>query len=1214
MEPGPGSEALHNDCDETASVARQQTGLKRKRSLEGQIASKRSYENIVTHDNARVHNGDHHGNQYHHYYYARPNDAPDTRAAEKDRTNKLLESLSFPRQDYRFRTIEPAYQETCRWLFKTPEYTRWRDPGLRQVHHRILWVKGKPGAGKSTITKCALEHANATYPGERNIHFFFNARGDKLEKCSEGMYRSLLHQLAPEVPSVLQTFGHGAVEAYARAGWPVELLRSLFRSAILELAAQAPLNCYIDALDEGEDEDQMRDMVSFFGELAETANSTNIGFSVYFASRHYPNISIKYSEGVVLDEYEGHRRDIGSYVQNKLSCRQPLLKAELVADIIKRSSGIFLWVVLVVRRLNTESDRGNQHLLKTSLQNVPRGLNDLFEEIVRDRDGDKCLLPTLLWVLFSKRPMSPLELYFAVTSCTNPDSSSSVVWDHTMADATSMKLFITSSSKGLLEVVTQRRSNFNVMRPWHIKFREAKQEHNFVVQFIHESVREYLRESGLQRLDPSLKNNLVGSSNLRLAQWCRSYLELSFRPRVVPQLKKTGIERPGLLLWHLAEAVPFSPYALVEILHHSEEAAWHGLDVPIPFEDYVQAHLSLSAAYSDQWEQSESHAQQTVLHVLAKAGCANLILKLLERYNETARRRYINLRVEDGHEHSPAALHFAAREMRLSVVEVLLRSGADVEVRDKNGTTPLLLAIRFGTTEMVDTILTYGADANVRDNDGTALLAAVHRGNVETFEALMRYGADINARFGNDPTPLEFAATHVNLTMVKAIIASAPDMKAKDRDGYTSLHCALRADLGRPESLEILHILLRHGADINVRCLGEPPLLTAVTTNDHHAMEHVQVLLDYRPDVNASDASGRTALHAAASRGAVVTINLLLGNGADANASDKTGRTALHEAVRRGAIDTVKLLMSNGANVNASDETGRTALHEAGCGGWVEITHLLLGYGANANAGDGTGSTALHEVFKVEVINLLLEHGADVNAADKIGRTALHQASRAEVINLLLEHGADVNASDKDGGTALHNAVRYQQVRRINSLLEHNVDLKARDKQGNTPLILAIKHDCRASVEISEILLWKGADVNAADSLSNTTPLSHAVRTENVELIKILLTYGADVHGQKSGWSIMKRAKWTGNPDILQLLTYFADIPPHKRLEAAHALGHQEWWKKVGDREPSLSPRVTRGRRRRRNRDTMVSWAENRDTLPSCALPASAENQRTVTR
>jgi hypothetical protein len=422
-----------------------------------------------------------------------------------------LDSLSFPQQHYRFATIEPGYLQTCQWLLEAPEYTRWHNLNFRHVHHGILWLKGKPGTGKSTIIKHALEHANVTCPDERNIYFFFNARGDKLEKCTEGMFRSLLHQVAEDVPSLLQSVHIEAVKGYTSAGRPLDLLKSLFREAVLHLASKVQLNCYIDALDEGEDECQIRDMVMFFEELSEIAISKDIGLSIFFASRHYPNITIRWSENIAIDQREGHHADIASYVWNKLSCRPPTLKVELVDSIIARSSGIFLWVVLVVRNLNIESDRGNQHHLEGSLQATPKGLGELFGNIVGDSDPKGLLLPTLLWVLFAKRSLSALELYLAVVHCTNPNSPASVIWDKTAIDEASITNFVTSSPKGLLQTFAP--TDNAIVRPRYRTSLHAKPGEHLIVQLIHESVREHLLRTGLLQLDPTLTENPVGISN-----------------------------------------------------------------------------------------------------------------------------------------------------------------------------------------------------------------------------------------------------------------------------------------------------------------------------------------------------------------------------------------------------------------------------------------------------------------------------------------------------------------------------------------------------------------------------------------------------------------------------------------------------------------------------------------------------------------------------
>jgi ankyrin repeat protein len=994
-----GSEQFQDDHGGAASVGQHATQLKLADGLEGRMISTRDYRQNVARDNARVHNGD-----QHHHYYARAGDGPSTKTIPKDPMQQLLESLSFPQKDYRFTTIEPAYQRTCQWLFETPEYTRWRDQDLQQLHHGILWLKGKPGAGKSTIIKHALEHAKLMYPDERNVCFFFNARGDKLEKCTEGMYRSLLHQIAQGVPSLLQFIHPEAVKGYTSTGWPLGLLRSLFREAALKLASSTKLNCYVDALDEGEDEDQIRDMVAFFEELSEAAVSKDIRLSIYFASRHYPHISVGRCEEIILDHYKGHHDDIASYIRQRLRCSHPALKEELVTEIIDRSSGVFLWVVLVIRILNTESDRGNQHRLRTSLQAIPKGLNDLFDSIIGSGDTDGALLPALLWVLFAKRSLDPIEMFLAVVYCTNPDSLSSFVWDYATVDERSLRNFIVSSSKGLLEVVAPRYVF------WDQEFQVLENELHLSVQFIHESVREYLLETGLLRLDPTLTGNLVGISNLRLAQWCQSYIELSFR-HVVPRMDKAHVDDPLLLLQGLIRAAPFSRYAIAGILHHSEEATSHQTDVSIPFEDCLHAHLPLFVAFT---RSSTTEAHQTVLHVLARAGYPSLILKLLRRYDHTARQHYMNLVIRGGFEEQSAALHLATNNRNFNVVQILLENGADVNTVDGRGRTILMYAATAGLTGMIQPLLVYGADADARDESGrTALHRLVATGDLKAIEILVRHGADVSARNNTGYTPLMYAAFGAKPDAVKALLTNAPEVNTKDKGGRAALDHAMFPLTYF--SIAIRDVLLQHGADTNIRVDNFEPLLTAVVRSQDYSVADVQVFLRY------------------------------------------------------------------GANVNAIDDFGSTALHAA-----------------------------------VERLDM-------------------------QIVDTILQHDADVNA---------------------------------RDGQGKTPLMLAVSQGPITSTEVVETLLENGADVDAVNR-SGTTALREAVKCGlHLEVIKMLLDYGADVYSQEEGQrSILDIAHGNSNESITSLLNYFADVPPRSRFEAARALENEEWWREyVRHEDGYMSP------------------------------------------
>jgi hypothetical protein len=465
------------------------------------------YNNTTARDNARVQYGD----QYHQHYHAGPTGEPTAKYFEAKRLEELSEALAFSQMSFRFEAIANAYSSTCQWFFDTLEYIQWRDRARRRRHHGLLWLKGKPGSGKSTVTKCAVEYAKRTYANERKIYFFFNARGHPLEESVEGMFRSLLHQMVQDVPQLSSGQGSQDLATYSSEGWPTEVLRSIFRKAICELSKDAHLACYIDALDEG-NADEVRELVDFLKELLELAMNDNLSFSVYLASRHYPNISVHHSEEFLLDDHKGHRRDISTYVHSKLRCRPAAMQTELRAEIMQRSSGVFLWVVLVIRDLNKQSDRGNHHILRSHLRTLPSGLNDLFQRIVCDGGMSEYTLPALQIVLFAHRALGPLELYFAILSIIEPNSRYSFVWDHDTVDESLAIRFITTSSKGLLEVVLKDRFPEGL----------ATMDRRGSVQFIHESVREYLLGSGREIFDPDLSENTVGRGTCALQDGARA--------------------------------------------------------------------------------------------------------------------------------------------------------------------------------------------------------------------------------------------------------------------------------------------------------------------------------------------------------------------------------------------------------------------------------------------------------------------------------------------------------------------------------------------------------------------------------------------------------------------------------------------------------------------------------------------------------------------
>ena len=178
--------------------------LRRKRPREedddshGHCTPQKRHENISAHDQARQQNGD----QYYGTVNIHQGAGSASKSPEPTAIETALESLMFEEMDARYLTIDALLApSSCRWLLDREEYKRWQDFGSISEHHGFLWIKGKAGAGKSTLMKFTFNHAEKTRREDQTVvSFFFNARGAPIERSLIGMYRALLYQIFDKIP------------------------------------------------------------------------------------------------------------------------------------------------------------------------------------------------------------------------------------------------------------------------------------------------------------------------------------------------------------------------------------------------------------------------------------------------------------------------------------------------------------------------------------------------------------------------------------------------------------------------------------------------------------------------------------------------------------------------------------------------------------------------------------------------------------------------------------------------------------------------------------------------------------------------------------------------------------------------------------------------------------------------------------------------------
>ncbi|KAK2593104.1 hypothetical protein QQS21_009194 [Conoideocrella luteorostrata] len=1054
----------------------------------------------------------------------------------------LLDLLKFDQIEARRMTIKNAHAKTCKWLIQTSEYLDWRNLDKLNEHFGFLWIKGKPGAGKSTLMKFALTKSLKEKKDSIIISFFFNARGSDLEKSTIGLYRSILFQLLsqlPELQDVFDTLGLATRDCEC-IQWSVESLKGLFEKAVQGLG-RSSLMCFIDALDEC-DEDQIRDMVSYLELLSKTTTTTGIKFRVCFSSRHYPHISITKGLNLILEGHEGHCQDIVNYVDAELKIGHSQLAKQIREELREKASGVFMWVVLVVGILNKTHDKGRMYKLRKILQDIPGDLHQLFRDILtRDCHNRDELLLSIQWVLFARRPLKPEELYFAILSGVEPEALSE--WNSNDITASTMKKFILDSSKGLTEVTKSSTPT---------------------VQFIHESVKDFLlKEKGLKDIWSDLGENFQGQSHERLKQCCLGYMKIDVAAylNLGSSLPKASSQEAKKLRQLADKSFPLLKYAVRNVLYHADAAEGGGVNQT----NFLQTFRCIDWIKLDNlFEQHEvrRHTDASLLYILAEHNMGNLIrfhpfnqlcfevenerygppiFAALATNSGEATRALVKARVKIDPVMSPIRslseqyymdvnrqinfrrdFTFSQRRGILShlaehgeevifLIFLLADRGAEVDAKDDNERTPLSWASNNGREAMVKVLLEKGADVETKDNDGrTPLLLATNNRHEATVKVLLEKGAGVEAKDNDGRTPLLLATNNRHEATVQVLLKNGSDIEAKDNNGRTPL---LLATNNRHEAT--VKVLLENGADIEAKDNnGRTPLLLA-TNNRHEAT--FKVLLEKGANIEAKDSKGWTPLSWAADNGREAMAKVLLEKGADIEAKDKNGRTPLLLATINGHEAMAKLLFEKGANTEAKDNNGRTPLLLATINGHEAMAKLLFEKGANIEAKDNNGRTPLSRAAdngREAMVKVLLERGTDIEAKDNNGRTPLSWAAnnrREAMAKVLLEKGADIEAKDNNGRTPLSWAANYGLEAMVRVLLEKSVNIEAKDNDGRTPLSWAAWTGYHEAV--AKLLVEKGADIEAKDN-DGRTPLSLAAWEGHEAVAKLLVEKGADIEAK----------------------------------------------------------------------------------------------------
>ena len=279
----------------------------------------------------------------------------------------------------------------------------------------------------------------------------------------------------------------------------------------------------------------------------------------------------------------------------------------------------------------------------------------------------------------------------------------------------------------------------------------------------------------------------------------------------------------------------------------------------------------------------------------------------------------------------------------------------------------------------------YDVDLTYKDEDGnTALLNSLYNGSFEIFKWLVEdCGQKPGEVMEDGRNALILAARAENPELIRYLVEKCnPDVNSKDSKGNTAVIYAINGrNLSAEENCEIIHYLVKRGADINSQDSDKENILHYIARNSFYDIEEFEQFIEEGADFMVKNRDLKTPLHIAAEAGRLDIVQSLIENhNVDPNLQCRDKATPAHLAAKSNQTEVVEWLIENGyTKVNRKDKDGDSILRYA-----------VIGF-CNSPFND--------DESYLELVRWLVENGADCNSMNCFGITSLHEA--AEQGNLI---------------------------------------------------------------------------------------------------------------------------------------------------------------------------------------------------------------------
>jgi ankyrin repeat domain-containing protein 50 len=774
---------------------------------------------------------------------------------------------------------------TGQWVFGTSEWDRWH-----KERNSVLWLHGASGVGKTVLCSTIIDHLGQVSASPNSsfcaYHYFSFAREQqqKLEFCLMSMIYQLCHLRGAFPPDL-----HKAWEKSRPNAPDIDVLTDILKKFV-----QSSTKTFLifDALDECP-EIGTRDI--FLNWLQELHDESMGQLSVLVTSGSHKDI-----EDTLITEIAGQslapdqskiRGDISRYVDAEISDNRKLAKlarrdkqlAEKVKDRLSiKAEGMFRWAYCQLQSLKrlpiiTAAD------VDDMLSNLPEDLHQHYERILAaiHTRYQPVVRRALLWLLTSRRPLTPDELAEACVVHLEPSSAT---------------------------IVDQSRKfdpdDIYELMPDLILAEDIGSE--TTIRLAHFSVQEYLVSGGI--LSSKVKDfhiNLL-DAEISVGRSCLRYISdssLKWGPRPSHELDDGfPLMRYACRCWHLhlngiADAILTASgieTLVLELLTTREK-----------FQAWLMVHSPDGYYIEDGGSGNDGNGRKygSPIYFAAFLGLHTCLDHLFKKGHD--------VNAQGGT--FGTALQAAVAGRQVTVFDHLLNLGADPHIQGGMYGNVLGACAAKGLRKYVTRLLKEGVDP--RASDSVALHRACEAGQAGIAQELLDAGARVQDAVGLG-TPLMYAAFENHCAVIEVLLMNEADVNqvvsgepTVDEPNGRHFVCAVQA-AATEKSLDALKLLINSGANVNtLGGLYDSPLSVAARTDSHGAMR------------------------------------LLLANDADPNLrSHQDVKSPLYEAIFGGHVEVAETLIHAGARLETMDEAEmENEIAEAdGAGEWVTKQCPLL--------------------------------------------------------------------------------------------------------------------------------------------------------------------------------------------------------------------------------------------------------------------------------